>query len=61
VVEVTSHVARVIGGNVGDTVSMRDITSAGDNIQEYVLDADGFIAGGQRVIALLKNRAKDVS
>ena len=61
VVEVTSHVVRVIGGNVGDTVSMRDINSAGDNIQEYVLDANGFIAAGQRVIALLKNRAKDVS
>lgn len=51
VVEITPDVVRVMGGNVSDTVSM-----AGD-IQEYELDADGFIKPGQRVIALLKNRA----
>ncbi len=51
VVEVTPDVVRVIGGNVGDTVSL------GGDIQEYDLDADGFIKPGQKVIALLKNRA----
>ncbi|MEG1040616.1 MAG: DUF2272 domain-containing protein [Pseudomonas sp.] len=51
VVEVTLDVVRVLGGNVSDTVMM-----SGD-LQEYQLDADGFIAPGQRVIALLKNRA----
>ncbi len=51
VVEVKPDVVRVLGGNVSNTVSMR-----GD-LQEYRLDATGFIAGGQRVIALLKNRA----
>ncbi len=50
VVEVTPDVVRVIGGNVGDTVSL------GGDIQEYELDADGFIKPGQKVIALLKNR-----
>jgi len=55
VVEVTPQVVRVIGGNVGDTVSMRD------NIQEYDLDADGLLKEGQRVIALLKNRASEVA
>jgi glycoside hydrolase-like protein/uncharacterized protein DUF2272 len=55
VVEVTPHVVRVIGGNVGDTVSMRD------SIQEYDLDGDGFLKDGQRVIALLKNRASEVT
>lgn len=51
VVEVTPDVVRVIGGNVGDTVSMRGA------IQEYDLTADGFIKPNQRVISLLKNRA----
>jgi hypothetical protein len=51
VVEVTPDVARVIGGNVQDTVSF------GSNVQEYDLDGDGFIAPSQGVIALLKNRA----
>lgn len=51
VVEVTPDVVRVMGGNISDTVSMaRDI-------QEYELDADGFVKPGQRVIGLLKNRA----
>ncbi len=57
VVEVTAGVARVIGGNVGDTVSMRRVNDAGDDIQEYELDASGFLRDGQGVIALLKNRA----
>ena len=61
VVEVTSHVARVIGGNVGDTVSMRRFTASGDDLQEYRLDPDGLIRSGQRVIAILKNRASDVA
>ena len=51
VVEITADVVRVIGGNVGNTVSM------GGAIQEYDLTADGFIKPGQRVISLLKNRA----
>ena len=59
VVEVTSHVVRVIGGNVGHTVSMRD------NIQEYDLNDDGFLdknqPDGQRIISLLKNRAHEVA
>lgn len=57
VVEVTAGVARVIGGNVGDTVSMRRVNEQGDDIQEYELDAAGFLRAGQGVIALLKNRA----
>ncbi|HEY8262518.1 MAG TPA: DUF2272 domain-containing protein [Methylosinus sp.] len=60
VVEVTPAVARVIGGNVGNTVSMRRIDQTGDDIQEYSLDANGYIAPGQSVIAILKNRAADV-
>lgn len=55
VVEVTPQVARVIGGNVSDTVSM-----AG-TIQEYELDSSGYLKSGQRVIALLKNRASQVA
>lgn len=51
VVEVTPDVVRVVGGNVGDTVTL------GGDLQEYNLDADGFIKPDQRVIALLKNRA----
>ena len=54
VVEVTDHVARVMGGNVSDTVSF------GTTIQEYRLDADGFVKDGQKVIAVLKNRASEV-
>jgi hypothetical protein len=57
VVEVTPDVVRVMGGNVGDTVSMREFTASGDNLQEYNLDQNGFIKPGQRVIAVLKNRA----
>jgi len=59
VVEVTDHIARVLGGNVGDTVSMRSMSS-GDDLQEYQLDANGFIAPGQKVIAVLKNRASEI-
>lgn len=51
VVEVTPDVIRVIGGNVRDTVTL------GGDLQEYDLDAEGFIKPNQRVIALLKNRA----
>jgi len=51
VVEVTPDVVRVVGGNVSDTVAM------GGDLQEYELDAEGFIKPNQRVIALLKNRA----
>lgn len=53
VVEVTPNVVRVIGGNISDTVSMAE------GIQEYKLQ-DGFIAAGQKVISLLKNRAAEV-
>jgi hypothetical protein len=59
VMEVTEGVARVIGGNIGDTVSMNRI-AGGDNIQEYDLDDAGFLRSGQHVIAILKNRAADV-
>lgn len=51
VIEVTPDVVRVMGGNVSDTVS------TGTDLQEYTLDANGFLEPGQRVIALLKNRA----
>lgn len=51
VVEVTPDVVRVLGGNVSDTVTMSS------DLQEYQLDAEGFIEPGQRVIAVLKNRA----
>jgi hypothetical protein len=51
VVEVTPDVVRVVGGNIGDTVTM------GGDLQEYHLDANGYIESGQQVIALLKNRA----
>lgn len=54
VVEVKDRIIRVLGGNVGDTVS-----SSGE-LQDYDLDAGGFIAGGQRVIAILKNRAAEI-
>ncbi|QQO01695.1 DUF2272 domain-containing protein [Pseudomonas sp. SW-3] len=50
VVEVTPDVARVIGGNVSDTVTLNR------DLQEYHLDTEGFIKPNQRVIALLKNR-----
>jgi hypothetical protein len=56
VVEVTEHVARLIGGNVSDTVLAAD-----NNLQEYKLDEEGFLRDGQGVIAVLKNRAKDVA
>ncbi|MDE3819713.1 DUF2272 domain-containing protein [Sinorhizobium meliloti] len=55
VVEVTPDVVRVIGGNVSDTVTL------GGDLQEYELDPQGFIKPNQRVIALLKNRAVQVS
>lgn len=51
VVEVTPDIARVVGGNVANSVTL------GGDVQEYELDDDGFIAKGQGVIALLKNRA----
>lgn len=51
VVEVTADVARVLGGNVDDTVTLSS------DLQEYRLDSDGYLEPGQRVIALLKNRA----
>lgn len=58
VVEVTPGVARVIGGNVADTVALRHVNAvSGDDIQEYLLDESGFIRDGQGVIAILKNRA----
>lgn len=50
VVEVTSDVVRVVGGNVGDTVA------TGTDLQEYRLDANGFLEPSQRLICLLKNR-----
>jgi hypothetical protein len=51
VVEVTPHIIRVVGGNVSDTVTL------GGDLEEYELDAEGFIKPDQRVIAILKNRA----
>lgn len=51
VVQVTADVVRTIGGNVGDTVAM------GTDLQEYELDDNGFLKPGQKLIALLKNRA----
>jgi hypothetical protein len=59
VVEVGDHMIRVMGGNVGDTVSISSI-SGSDNLQEYDLDGDGCIKPGQKVIAILKNRALEV-
>lgn len=59
VVEVRPGMIRVMGGNVGQTVSL-NAQSGGDNSQEYDLDANGFIKPGQMVIALLKNRAAEV-
>lgn len=52
VVEVTPDVVRVMGGNVGDTVS------TGTDLQEYTLDPNGLLEPGQGVIAVLKNRAE---
>lgn len=60
VVEVRPGMIRVMGGNVGQTVSLSSF-SGGDNLQEYELDANGFIKPGQKVIALLKNRAAQVT
>lgn len=54
VVEARDRVVRVMGGNVGDTVSY------GVGLQEYELDDNGLIKEGQGVIALLKNRADQV-
>ena len=51
VVEVKPDIVRVLGGNVSDTVTF------GGDLQEYELDADGFLKPNQRVIAILKNRA----
>jgi hypothetical protein len=59
VVEARPGMIRVIGGNVGNTVSLSSF-SGSDNLQEYALDEDGFIRPGQKVIALLKNRASEV-
>lgn len=53
VCEVRGTIARVIGGNTGGgegTVAMH----------EYELDEEGFLARGQRIIALLKNRSDKV-
>ena len=53
VCEVRGNVARVIGGNTGSgegTVAMH----------EYDLDNDGFLAKGQKIIALLKNRSDEI-
>jgi hypothetical protein len=53
VCEVRGKVARVIGGNTGSgegTVAMH----------EYELDDDGFLAKGQKIIALLKNRSDEI-
>lgn len=53
VCEVRGNVARVIGGNTGrgeGTVAM----------SEYALDNEGYLAGGQRIIAVLKNRSHEV-
>jgi hypothetical protein len=53
VCQVRGNVARVIGGNTGrgeGTVAMH----------EYHLDQSGFLAGNQRIIALLKNRSDEV-
>ena len=50
-----------MGGNVGNTVSMERFSSVGDDIQEYELDSNGFIAPGQKVIAVLSNRADQVT
>ncbi|EIY5159239.1 TPA: DUF2272 domain-containing protein [Klebsiella variicola] len=54
VVEARDSVVRVMGGNVGNTVSF------GVSLQEYELDSNGFIKDGQGVIALLKNRADKI-
>ena len=50
VVEVTSSVARVLGGNVSDSVTLQG------SKQEYELDERGHIKPNQNVIAILKNR-----
>lgn len=53
VCEVSKGVARVIGGNTGGgegTVA----------VHEYELDDNGFLAKGQKIIALLKNRSDEV-
>lgn len=55
VIEVTRNVVRVIGGNVSDTVS-----SYGTDIEEYHLDANGYVAAGQKVISILKNRVSEI-
>ena len=54
VIEVRDRIIRVVGGNVSDTVSMTG------NVQEYDLDAKGHLKPGQKIIALLKNRAAEV-
>lgn len=51
VVEVTPDVVRVLGGNISDSVRL------GGGLQEYALSEDGYLKPGQRIIALLKNRA----
>ncbi len=58
VVEVTSHVARAIGGDPGDEA--RDMDDTGGVVREYALYDDGLLAAGQGVISLLKNRAGQV-
>ena len=51
VVEVMDRAIRVLGGNVSDSVSMR----------EYQLDANRLLVTGQKVIAVIKNRAEQVA
>jgi len=60
VVEVREHVIRVMGGNVSNTVSMKEFSGT-DDLQEYELDANGFLKPGQAIIALLKNRSDAVA
>ncbi|MFK3710167.1 DUF2272 domain-containing protein [Leclercia adecarboxylata] len=51
VVEIKADVVRVLGGNVSNSVNMR----------EYRLDKEGFLQEGQGIIAILKNRADAVA
>jgi hypothetical protein len=60
VVEIREQSIRVIGGNVGNTVSVSSTNASGDNSQEYELDSNGFLKPGQKGIAVLKNRAAEV-
>ena len=57
VTEMLDNSIRVLGGNVGNTVTMSNPSGTGDT-QEYELDSDGYIKPGQKVIAILKNRSR---